>query len=117
MVKDSERDIGYTRLYYLKEADIAMAQDRYGQAESYIDAFIATLPDEGKVPEEITKKFDEIEREWLEDKKALEREKENMGALEKKDMEAIEDLIYIEALKKKRVVCWQVSLNNGLFLA
>jgi len=107
--------LGHTRMYYLKEADIALAQERYGQAESFIEAFLATIPDESKASKEITERFDQVERDWIEERKNLQEEKKKMGALEKRDMEEYETLIDIEALKHKRVICWQVAQDNGLF--
>jgi len=108
--------IGHIRLFYLKEADIAMAQEQFGVAEGYISAFVATIQDGSKAAEQLTHEFDKIEEERSQRMSELSESMKGMGALERRDMEVYKDELEIDTLRHKRVACWRIATNNGLFL-
>ena len=112
----TSRTLGELRMNYLDDASQAYSSGQHEIAESFVDNFLLTIPEETAVAKEIENRFKEIEQRREKTVEKVIHDTEKMEITERS-----ETVFYgmhastIQSLKDKMDVCWQVAVKHGLF--
>jgi len=116
MVESGGYTVGHLRMKYLDLANMSFAQNNYIAADGYIKNFLDTIKDDSKAADLIKKEFDKI---ILQKRKSIEeliKSTESLGYLEQKDiLDEGKTNIEVNCIHDKKVVCWKVAQEEGLF--
>ena len=108
--------IGHVRMKYLDLANIHFTQGNWGGCRRDLENFLDTVDADSKSGKDIEKDFDKAHNNKDKVEKAIEKQVENLGYLERKDFEDnARGELEINILHDKKEICWRICLRDGLF--